>query len=82
MGPGKVGMVDGERRSTADMGERPEYDGGDPVDCDGQMNSHARPRARKKDNGADLGAALRAIYSQTVDEQVPPEMLDLLKRLD
>jgi hypothetical protein len=28
---------------------------------------------------ANLGTALRTIYQQTVDESVPPDMLDLLK---
>lgn len=31
---------------------------------------------------ADLGNALRSVYQQTVAEQVPPEMLDLLGKLD
>lgn len=31
---------------------------------------------------ADLGHALRNIYRQTVEEAIPDEMLDLLKRLD
>ena len=30
---------------------------------------------------ADLGKALRTVYQQTVDEEIPPEMLDLLNRL-
>jgi hypothetical protein len=31
---------------------------------------------------ANLGTALRTIYQQTVDESVPPDMLDLLNRLN
>jgi hypothetical protein len=31
---------------------------------------------------ADLGNALRSVYQQTVAEQVPSEMLDLLGKLD
>lgn len=31
---------------------------------------------------ANLGAALRSVYSQTVDEAIPPEFLDLLNKLD
>jgi|GEM_PF-1849568 len=34
------------------------------------------------DDDSDLGDALRTIYQQTVDEEIPAEMLDLLKRLD
>ncbi|MFA6112404.1 MAG: NepR family anti-sigma factor [Sphingomonas sp.] len=29
-----------------------------------------------------MGAALRTVYQKTVDESVPPEMLDLLSKLD
>jgi len=29
-----------------------------------------------------MGSALRSIYQQTVEEQIPPEMLDLLGKLD
>lgn len=28
-----------------------------------------------------MGAALRSVYQQTIDEQIPDEMLDLLKQL-
>jgi hypothetical protein len=31
---------------------------------------------------ANLGTALRSVYSQTVDEPIPPEFLDLLNKLD
>jgi len=34
------------------------------------------------DDDSDLGDALRIIYQQTVDEDIPSEMLDLLNRLD
>lgn len=33
-------------------------------------------------DGRDTGAALRSIYRETVDEAIPPEMLDLLSKLD
>lgn len=29
----------------------------------------------------DVGNALRSVYQQTVDETIPPEMMDLLKKL-
>ncbi|MES2451786.1 MAG: NepR family anti-sigma factor [Pseudomonadota bacterium] len=29
-----------------------------------------------------MGAALRTVYQKTVDETIPPEMLDLLSKLD
>ena len=30
----------------------------------------------------DMGSALRSVYQQTVEEQIPSEMLDLLGKLD
>lgn len=39
------------------------------------------PPAPIADENATLGNALRNIYQQTVEESVPDEMLDLLKRL-
>lgn len=45
--------------------------------------------ARSADTGAkaqgkdrDMGAALRTVYQRTVEEAIPPEMLDLLGKLD
>ncbi|MGF1549236.1 MAG: NepR family anti-sigma factor [Sphingomonadaceae bacterium] len=43
------------------------------------------PRAARDDKSAengDLGAALRSVYDRTLNEEVPPEMLDLLGKLD
>jgi len=41
-------------------------------------------RKRKGDNARDanVGVALRSVYSRTVDEPVPNEFLDLLSKLD
>jgi hypothetical protein len=49
---------------------------GGPVD--------AKPSKRKRDTARDasVGAALRSVYSQTVDESVPSEFMDLLSKLD
>ena len=30
----------------------------------------------------NVGSALRSVYQQTVNEEVPPEFLDLLGKLD
>jgi hypothetical protein len=38
----------------------------------------SEPLANEK---ADLGNALRTVYQRTVEEDVPQEMLDLLRRL-
>lgn len=41
-------------------------------------------RRRKGDSARDanVGLALRSVYSQTVDEPIPNEFLDLLSKLD
>ncbi|RZF64572.1 hypothetical protein EWE75_10410 [Sphingomonas populi] len=40
----------------------------------------ARAKVQSKDR--DMGAALRTVYEKTVEEAIPPEMLDLLGKLD
>jgi hypothetical protein len=47
-----------------------------PVATDGAP----RPRARSKQPG-DVGNALKTVYQRTIDEEIPPEMLDLLGKL-
>lgn len=40
------------------------------------------PRAKKKrPDKQELGSALRSVYQRTVEEDIPPEMLDLLGKL-
>lgn len=46
-----------------------------------------KPRARTKANDKPdqqpaMGPALRSVYQRTVEEAIPPEMLDLLSKLD
>lgn len=36
-----------------------------------------QPRGDEK----DMGNALRSVYDETVNEEIPPEMLDLLSKL-
>lgn len=38
-------------------------------------------RSRTHDSKSDIGSALRAAYDSTVNEEIPPEMLDLLSKL-
>lgn len=40
------------------------------------------PGARVQSKDRDMGAALRSVYQQTVEENIPSEMLDLLGKLD
>lgn len=45
----------------------------------------SKPGSRRRTDGArdaSVGAALRSVYSQTVDEEIPDEFLDLLSKLD
>jgi hypothetical protein len=39
-------------------------------------------RARKRSSGGDVGNALRAAYNDTLKEDVPPDLLALLGKLD
>lgn len=55
----------------------------------GDDSSKKPSTARTSDSGAkaqgkdrDMGAALRTVYQRTVEEAIPPEMLDLLGKLD
>jgi len=46
--------------------------------------THLESKAKqKKKRGAapEVGSALRSAYQRTLDEQIPPEMLDLLGKL-
>jgi hypothetical protein len=38
-------------------------------------------RSRKKSDSPEVGSALRSVYQRTVDEQIPPDLLDLLGKL-
>ena len=43
---------------------------------------NSKGKSRKKRAGApEYGNALRSVYQQTIDESIPPEMLDLLGKL-
>jgi len=38
--------------------------------------------AARKGDGRDVGRVLRSVYDRTLEESIPPEMLDLLGKLD
>jgi hypothetical protein len=62
------------RLAQKDQSELPANDGG-----------KSKPVKRRRGDGArdaSVGAALRSVYSKTVDEPVPDEFLDLLSKLD
>jgi len=66
-------------RGAGQLAKNQEQSGGDP-----ERKASDRPARRKRDGARDasVGAALRSVYSQTVDETVPSEFLDLLSKLD
>ncbi|GAA0306880.1 hypothetical protein GCM10009087_16040 [Sphingomonas oligophenolica] len=49
-------------------------------------DSSKKPRAARsakvQNKDRDMGAALRSVYQKTVNETIPPEMLDLLGKLN
>jgi hypothetical protein len=52
------------------------------IDQPAEPESAGPPKAKKKRGGSpEVGHALRAAYQQAVNEDVPPEMLDLLGKL-
>ena len=59
---------DGERRRKADAQA-------------GDAAEGASIRRKKKQPAPEVGNALRSAYQRTLDEDIPPEMLDLLGKL-
>ncbi|WP_375196912.1 NepR family anti-sigma factor [Sphingobium sp.] len=47
----------------------------------GVKGGAARKKRAPKDDG-QVANALRSVYQRAVDEDIPPEMLDLLSKLD
>ena len=66
---------DGERPRSSQG--RVSGNGGDAAPA-GSVQSKSK---RRKPNG-EVGAALRSVYERTIEERIPPEMLDLLGKLD
>lgn len=54
----------------------------DPPDGGGEPGAEQGAADRGRDGQGNVGDALRSIYQQTIEENVPDEMLDLLGRLD
>ena len=47
---------------------------------DGQNRDDTKAR-KKRANTPEVGHALRAAYQQTINEDIPPDLLDLLGKL-
>ncbi|MFN3389026.1 MAG: NepR family anti-sigma factor [Allosphingosinicella sp.] len=45
------------------------------------QSEETSPSKKKRGHTPEVGHALRAAYQQTVNEDIPPEMLDLLGKL-
>ena len=57
----------------------------DPLEILANDSGGSKPAKRRRGENArdaNVGAALRSVYSKTVDEAVPTEFLDLLSKLD
>jgi len=51
-------------------------------EAEGENDHPPSSTARKKRSPApEVGTALRSVYQRTVDEDIPPEFLDLLGKL-
>jgi hypothetical protein len=59
---------EGQRRRKTDSDTKP------PI-------AAAAPAKKKRQPARDVGDALRSVYQRTIDESIPPEMLDLLGKL-
>ena len=81
---------DGERRRKS----APSPDGDSTEDSktrNGRGTDDSKPRAgrstedfklrKKRANTPEVGHALRAAYQQTINEDIPPDLLDLLGKL-
>ena len=49
---------------------------------DREKKPNSRDAAAPKPADPPMGPALRSVYQRTVEEAIPPEMLDLLSKLD
>ncbi len=64
-----AGRVQGESALSSEKTQKPEM-----------TSKAAGKKVHSKDQ--DMGTALRSVFQKTVDEGIPPEMLDLLGKLD
>lgn len=56
---------------------------GDTILADIDKTPPSAPDRRKRKHASgDVGDALRSVYDRALDEGIPPEMLDLLGKLD
>ena len=51
------------------------------ADQPSETNFRDKPKPKKKPPAGEVGQALRSAYQRTIDEDIPPEFLDLLGKL-
>jgi len=64
--------------------DEPDRDNRRKTDSEKPAATEAAPRARRRarqGQPGDVGNALKSVYQRTIDEDIPPEMLDLLGKL-
>lgn len=64
-------------QNSKDDSRRPKSE----MSADSDNPDHLPIPRKKRPRTSDLGDALRSAYQQTVSEEIPPEMLDLLGKL-
>lgn len=64
-------------RSGDDSSKKPPVPHAAPAGLRDQGSGKERDRRDR-----DMGVALRKVYQQAIEESIPPEMLDLLGKLD
>lgn len=47
-----------------------------------QTAKRGKPRKGKAGDSGQVGSVLKTVYQQTIEEDIPAEMLDLLRQLD
>ena len=58
-----------------------EQDGGRRRKTAAAAGGHGSGKSGKKGGNQEVGHALRAAYQQTINEDIPPDLLDLLGKL-
>lgn len=60
---------DGERRARSDQ------------QAETEAIKISQPKKKKRADSPELGSALKSVYQRTVEEDIPPDLLDLLGKL-
>jgi hypothetical protein len=60
---------DGERRFKSDQ------------QAETETIRTSQPKKKKRADSPEVGSALKSVYQRTVEEDIPPDLLDLLGKL-